>query len=536
MNPQNNWKPLIYGLLIALGITIGMVLQPSGNGIIGAVGSKNKLSEILQIIKQSYVDEVDIDSLEEAGINSLLTSLDPHSVYIPAKDLAVANEQLEGNFEGIGVEFNIVNDTIMVVTPLSGGPSAELGIMAGDRIIAVDTLNVAGNGITNDKVFKLLRGPKGSVVNVKIYRPAAKSVIPFAITRNTIPIFSIDASFMLNNNTGYIKISRFADKTHNEFLQAFKELNAFGMENLILDLRGNPGGYLHAATLIADELLDNKKLIVYTEGRTKPRAESLASNTGVFEQGKLIVLIDEGSASASEIVSGAVQDWDRGIIIGRRSFGKGLVQEPYELKDGSAMRLTVSRYYTPSGRCIQKDYKNGKDYDHDLIDRYTNGELENQEKTMIFDSTPYATKVLGRTVYGGGGIYPDVFVPIDTSYYSAFLTAVVSNSLIGKFAYEYLDKNRAFISKNFNIETFTNSFSLTENEYNEFVNFAADQGIIPQNKNEIVKSKDFILIQIKALIARQLYRDKGYYMVMKQRDRTVQKALEVLNNYQAILK
>jgi carboxyl-terminal processing protease len=536
MNPQNNWKPLIYALLIALGIAVGMVLKPSGNGFLGAVGSKDKLSEILQIIKQSYVDEVDIDSLEEAGINSILTSLDPHSVYIPAKELAVANEQLEGNFEGIGVEFNIFNDTIMVVTPLSGGPSAELGIMAGDRIIAVDTINVAGNGITNEKVFKLLRGPKGSVVNVKIYRPSTKSIISFAITRNTIPIFSIDANFMLNSKTGYIKISRFADKTHNEFLEAFNELNSFNMENLILDLRGNPGGYLHTATLIADELLDNKKLIVYTEGRTKPRTESFASKKGVFEQGKLIVLIDEGTASASEIVSGAVQDWDRGIIVGRRSFGKGLVQEPYELKDGSAIRLTVSRYYTPSGRCIQKDYKNGKDYNHDLIDRYTNGELESEEKTTIFDSTPYATKILGRRVYGGGGIYPDVFVPIDTTYYSAFLTAVVGKSLIGKFAYRFLDKNRTFISKNFTIETFTNSFSLTDDEYNEFLKFAAEEGIVPQYKHETVKSKDFILIQIKALIARQLYRDKGYYMVMKQHDRTIQKALEVLNNYNAILK
>lgn len=535
MGQQNNWKPLIYGLLISIGIGIGMLLKPSGNGFIGGMGSKNKLNEIMQIIKEAYVEEVDTDSIEEAGINSILTNLDPHSVYIPAKDLSLANEQLEGNFEGIGVEFNIVNDTIMVVSPLSGGPSAELGIMAGDRIINVDTLNVAGTGITNDKVFKLLRGPKGSVVNVKIYRPATRSIIPFAITRNTIPIFSIDASFMLNGKTGYIKISRFADKTHDEFLQAFKELNAFGMENLVLDLRGNPGGYLHAATLIADELLDNKKLIVYTEGRTKARAESYAKNTGVFEQGKLIVLIDEGSASASEIVSGAVQDWDRGIIIGRRSFGKGLVQEPFELSDGSAMRLTVSRYYTPSGRCIQKDYKNGKDYDHDLIDRYTNGELESAEKTMIFDSTPYLTKVLGRTVFGGGGIYPDVFVPIDTSFYSTFLTEVVSNSLIGKFAYGYLDKNRTFISKNFNIETFTNGFALTDKDYEDFISFVGKEGVKATNKTETARSKDFILMQVKALIARQLYRDKGYYMVMRQRDKAIQKALESINNYNNIL-
>jgi carboxyl-terminal processing protease len=295
-----------------------------------------------------------MDELEEKTINEMLTNLDPHSVYIPAKDLQQANEQLEGNFEGIGVEFNILNDTIMVVSAINGGPSQILGIQAGDRIIKVDTQVVAGVGIKNEQVFKLLRGPKDSKVNVVIYRPDANKKIPYTIKRNTIPIHSVDVSMMLNNETGYIKVSRFAANTHEEFVKALNQLKLQGLQNLVVDLRGNPGGYLTAATEISDELLNDNKMIVYTSGRKQPRNEYKASRDGLFEKGKLVVLIDEGSASASEIVSGAIQDWDRGIIIGRRSFGKGLVQEPFELRDGSAIRLTIARYYTPSGRCIQK--------------------------------------------------------------------------------------------------------------------------------------------------------------------------------------
>jgi carboxyl-terminal processing protease len=320
------------------------------------LGGKNKFTELLGIINQSYVDSVEMSELEEQAINDLLKGLDPHSVYIAASDLKQANEQLEGNFEGIGVEFNIVNDTIMVVTALNGGPAMELGIMPGDRIVGVDSTNVAGVGITSEKVFKMLRGQGGTKVDVTIYRPSAKDNIKYTITRGTIPIFSVDAWRMLNKETGYIKISRFAENTHEEFLKAFADLKAEGVQNLVIDLRSNPGGYLSAAIELVDELLEDHKLIVYTQGRSKPRAEYSSERVGVFEQGKLVVLLDEGSASASEIVGGAVQDWDRGMVIGRRSFGKGLVQEPYELSDGSAIRLTVSRYYTPSGRCIQKDY------------------------------------------------------------------------------------------------------------------------------------------------------------------------------------
>lgn len=535
MSEKRRWTPLIYAALIALGVIIGVILKPStsGNAIFSA--GKSKLTEILSIIKESYVDEVNTDSLEEAGINNMLTSLDPHSVYIPASELSMANEQLDGNFEGIGVEFNIIKDTIMVVSAISGGPAYELGIMAGDRIIAADTVNVAGVGITNEKVFKLLRGPKGSVVQIKIYRPSVKQIIPYSITRNKIPIFSIDASFLLEPKTGYIKISRFAENTHEEFIKAYQQLDQQGIENLVIDLRGNPGGYLSTAKEITDELIDDKKLIVYTQGRTKPKAESFAERTGVFETGKLIVLIDEGSASASEILSGAVQDWDRGVIVGRRSFGKGLVQEPYELKDGSAMRLTVSRYYTPSGRCIQKSYKNGKDYNHDLIERYENGEMDNATKTAVFDSTPYQTKILNRTVYGGGGIYPDVFVAIDTTYYSNFLTNIVSNGVISRFAYQYLDRNRSSVNTTYQLKSFVDNFTLSDNDYLQFLSFAKAEDIDITNITETERSKPYILLQIKALMARQLYTDKGYYMVMQKNDKTIKAALNAIQNYNAIL-
>ncbi|MBP7511465.1 MAG: S41 family peptidase, partial [Bacteroidia bacterium] len=444
-NKFNKWQPFVYALVLSFGLLLGIILKPA-NTVGNFLGGKNKFTELLGIINQSYVDSVEMSELEEQAINDLLKGLDPHSVYIAASDLKQANEQLEGNFEGIGVEFNIVNDTIMVVTALNGGPAMELGIMPGDRIIGVDSTNVAGVGITSEKVFKMLRGQGGTKVDVTIYRPSAKDNIKYTITRGTIPIFSVDAWRMLNKETGYIKISRFAENTHEEFLKAFADLKAEGVQNLVIDLRSNPGGYLSAAIELVDELLEDHKLIVYTQGRSKPRAEYSSERVGVFEQGKLVVLLDEGSASASEIVGGAVQDWDRGMVIGRRSFGKGLVQEPYELSDGSAIRLTVSRYYTPSGRCIQKDYSDKEKYEHDLMDRFENGELENDGRAAIFDSTPYYTLRLKRTVYGGGGILPDFFVPIDTGYYSNFLTMVVANALIGKFAYEYLDQNRSAIT------------------------------------------------------------------------------------------
>ncbi len=534
-NNQHKWQPFIYSLILSIGLLLGIILKPSGS-ISNIIGSDNKFSELLSIINQSYVDTVNMAELENKAMNELLYNLDPHSVYIPATDLKQANEQLEGNFEGIGIEFNIVSDTIMVVSALNGGPSQELGILPGDRIIKVDTIPVAGNGISSEKVFKLLRGEGGTQVDVYVKRIGTKDPILFRITRGKIPIYSVDAWFMLDTQTGYIKVSRFAEKTHEEFLTAYHELKNEGIKDLILDLRGNPGGYLNTAIQLTDELLDDYKLIVYTEGRSKPRSDYRSEQAGVFEQGSLVVLIDEGSASASEIVSGAIQDWDRGLIIGRRSFGKGLVQEPFGLSDGSAVRLTVSRYYTPSGRCIQKDYTDKSDYEHDVLRRFETGELEGSGIAAIFDSTPYKTMRLKRIVYAGGGIQPDVYVPIDTSYYSRFLTEVVSNGLIGKFAYTFLDKNRTAIAGIKQLKIYADAYQISEGAYNEFIAFAVANGVNNPAQADKEKSKQFIKLQLKALVARQIWRDKGYYTVIQRGDKAIQIALKKLAEKGDLLK
>lgn len=519
------WQPFIYAVLIGLGILLGVWLKPgTGEGILSG---KNKISQILSIINQAYVDTVDTDSLEEVAINELLTQLDPHSVYIPARDLQQANEGLEGNFEGVGIEFSILDDTIMVANAIKDGPAAKAGIQPGDRIVFVDTTNVAGIGIKNEQVFKLLRGAAGTSVKVKIFRPDTKGLQSYTIARGQIPIRSVDATLMLNNITGYIKIERFAAPTHDEFVTALQSLQQQGMKQLVLDLRNNPGGYLSAATDIADEFLGDKKLIVYTEGRTQKRADYYAENTGAFEQGKLIVLIDEGSASASEIVSGALQDWDRAVILGRRSFGKGLVQEPFNLNDGSAVRLTVSRYYTPSGRCIQKDYTHGYEaYEHEISQRLTDGETNGVHTAFAGDSTIYKTKA-GRTVFGGGGITPDVYVPIDTSYMTSFYLMLFEKSLLQRFTYNYTDKNRKQLVATYkNSAAFNASFTIDAPLWNNFLNF------VQQNSKDILQQEEINLsakqtrLMLKAMIARQLWREEGYYHVLNAEDRMIRKALE----------
>lgn len=531
MNINSKWQPFIYGVLIALGILIGIWFRPSGN-FRPSFGSSNKISEILNIINQAYVDTVNMEELEEETLNRLLHHLDPHSVYIPAKDLQQANEPLEGNFEGIGVEFNILNDTIMVVSAIQGGPSQELGIQAGDRIVGVDTNNVAGIGIKNEQVFKLLRGPKGSKVKVVVYRLANNQRIVYDITRNTIPIHSVDVHMMLNEATGYIKISRFAANTHDEFKEAMNQLKLEGLQHLVLDLRGNPGGYLTAATEICDELLDDNKLIVYTQGNKQPKQEYTASKKGLFEKGKLIVLIDEGSASASEIVSGAIQDWDRGIIIGRRSFGKGLVQEPFELKDGSAIRLTIARYYTPSGRSIQKPYDVTLDeYEEEVYHRLTNGELGDSTKSVRIDSTQFKT-ASGRIVYAKGGITPDVFVPLDTSYRNLFTTQVFAAGLVNQFAYTYVDEHRTELKKYAHVKQFDEPFKA--NLFANFCQFAESKGIIVLPKEKL-QAQLFLTNQLKALIARQLWRDNGYYTIINTTDKAILRSLKVLEQYNSFL-
>jgi carboxyl-terminal processing protease len=532
------WQPLIYALLIVVGVLVGIWLKPdtSVGGLIFT--SKSKVGQLINIIDQAYVDNVSVDSLEEVAINDILKQLDPHSVYIAGKDLQRANESLEGNFEGVGIEFNIFNDTILVVNAIVDGPSARVGIKAGDRIIQVDTTPVAGVNIKNDQVFTLLRGGKGSKVTLKIYRPDDKVIKEFVIARGTIPIHSVEAAFMLNNETGYIKIDKFAANTHQEFVQALKKMQADHLQNLVLDLRGNPGGYLSAATEIVDEFLDDNKLIVYTKGKKQKNIEYDAEKKGIFEHGKLIVLIDENSASASEIVSGAIQDWDRGVIIGRRSFGKGLVQEPYQLKDGSVVRLTVSRYYTPSGRCIQKDYANGTEaYEHEINDRYAYGEIRDSSLQRINDSTIYRT-AKGRIVYGGGGVSPDVFVGIDTSYLNDFYSSLFYHNVLSRFIYAYVDANRNMLNKTYtSVSNYNLLFSISDEMWIDFLTFMKNNGHDSFDKAQIKAAEKQTKLMMKAFIARQIWRDVGYYTVLNSEDRMIRKALETLGTkYDEILR
>ena len=531
------WQPFIYALLIVVGIILGIWLKPNTEGGQFLFKSKNKIGQILSIINEAYVDTVDVDSLEDVAIEELLTQLDPHSVYIPAKDLQQANEGLEGNFEGVGIEFSILDDTIMVANVIKDGPASKVGILPGDRIIKVDTANVAGIGIKNEQVFKLLRGAAGTKVLVQLFRPDGKRKISYSISRGQIPIYSIDAALMLNNQTGYIKIERFAASTHQEFLEALEKLQTQQLKNLILDLRNNPGGYLSAANQIADEFLDDKKLIVYTEGRTQRRVEYRAENPGNYESGKLIVLIDEGSASASEIVSGALQDWDRGVVLGRRSFGKGLVQEPFKLNDGSAIRLTVSRYYTPAGRCIQKDYTNGiVAYEHEISNRYEDGEVSDERKLKIKDSTTYKT-TNGRKVYGGGGITPDVFVAVDTSYINQFYAALFEQSLLSRFTYNFMDANRKTLTTTYkNAATFNASFYVNDVLWNKFISYIKENSRGNFTDEEIKQSEKQVRHLLKAMIARQVWRDEGYFTVLSSEDKMIRKAIETFSsNYEKLL-
>ena len=393
--------------------------------------NQQKFGRLLRLIDSYYVDSTNIDELTEKAIVNVLSELDPHSVYMSKDEVEKMNEPLVGNFEGIGISFNIFKDTLLVTTTISGGPSEKVGLLAGDRIVEVDNKNIAGIGLKNSDVFKLLRGDKGTTVNLKVFRKNYPELLDFTIVRDKIPIYSLDASFMLNDNTGLIKLNNFSATTTEEFVTAIKDLKKQKMQNLILDLRGNGGGYLNKAIEISEQFLKNQDLVVFTSGLNEPRKDYLASTAGEFKDGKLVVLVDENSASASEIVAGAIQDWDRGIILGRRSFGKGLVQKPYYLTDGSMVRLTIAHYYTPSGRCIQKPYDEGiKEYRKDYEKRLTSGEMYNADSIVFSDSLKYKTLLNGRTVYGGGGIMPDIFVPVDTSLHYIYGNRLRRNNIV----------------------------------------------------------------------------------------------------------
>jgi carboxyl-terminal processing protease len=493
-----------------------------------------KLTALFYHLENSYVDTFDTDVLVDDAITTVLQDLDPHSVYIPADDVEKANEGLEGNFEGIGIQFNILHDTIIVVSPISGGPSEKLGIMAGDKIVSIEGENVAGTGITNQDVTTKLRGDKGTKVNVGIMRRGVDGALDFEIIRDEIPIYSMDAAYMATDKVGYIKLNRFSRTTMEEFSGALKELKAEGMEDLILDLQGNGGGLLQTSIDLADEFLKSNELIVYTEGRSYPRREARATETGGFEEGRLIVLIDEGSASASEIVSGAIQDWDRGLIVGRRSFGKGLVQRPIPLPDGSLVRLTTQKYYTPSGRCIQKPYDNGaKAYYAEKYDRYNSGELWSLDSIQFPDSLKYLTNKK-RVVYGGGGITPDVFVGLDTTQSSKLNSDLIRKGIMNSFAITYTNKNRKKLLKSYpDVKAFNSGYEVGEviPEFREYAENESDE--IEWTDEQYAISEEMIKGRLKALIARNLWDYSAYFEVFNPMWPAYQAALEILeeDNY-----
>ena len=486
-----------------------------------------KFDALMQMISFAYVDTVNQEQLTEEAIRAVLKKLDPHSVYIPAKEVKEMNEPLVGKFEGVGIQFNIFEDTIMVTQTIAGGPSEKLGIRAGDRIVRIDNENVAGIKITNSDVMKKLRGDKGTKVKVEVFRRGEDELLDFIITRDKIPIFSVDASYMADKETGYIKISRFADSTVDEFKSALSKLQKTGMKNLILDLSGNGGGYLNRAIELADEFLESKKRIVYTEGRNNPKQEYYSTAAGDFEKGRLIVIIDEASASASEIVSGAVQDHDRGLIIGRRSFAKGLVQKPFPLTDGAAVRLTIARYYTPAGRSIQKPYEKGDEYDDDLSNRFKKGELYSADSIKFNDSLKYVTSG-GRTVYGGGGIMPDIFIPLDTTYSSKYLSDLQRKSVLFEFALSYTDKNRKLLNDTYpDITVFRKSFVADDGLMNELVAFGEKKGV-PLDSAGFETSKPLMVVQLKALIARDLWNVDAYWQVINERNVFFTRAMTIM--------
>ncbi|MBP6402616.1 MAG: S41 family peptidase, partial [Bacteroidia bacterium] len=472
MNKFKLWLPLIFAALLAAGIYVGMRLnEPFKNNrsfFSFRTGQFNKLNDVINYINNEYVDTVNQKKLVESTIEDMLHQLDPHSAYIPSDELQAMNEPLEGNFDGIGVEFHIQEDTIMVVSAVTGGPSELLGIQAGDRIIKVDDKNVAHINISSSQVMQALRGPSGTKVKVTIFRKTNGQTRDYQIVRGKIPIYSVDVAYMLNKETGYIKVSHFAERTYEEYLDGFMKLKEKGMKNLVLDLRGNPGGYLKTAIQIADEFLPDKKLVVYTQGRSRSKESFYASERGFFETGALVVMVDEGSASASEIVAGALQDWDRATVVGRRSFGKGLVQEQSEFPDGSAIRLTIARYYTPTGRCIQKSYEGGyENYENELYERLKKGELLSSDSIHFADSLKFKTPG-GKIVYGGGGIMPDEFVAMDTTGSSVYYGDVNSRGLINQFAYNYLDKNRSAFEKFKTFDEFNSQFTTNDQIFDQF--------------------------------------------------------------------
>ncbi len=532
MNKKSRFLPILFALVLVLGMILGALLNKSriSNTIsISPYGLNlqggSKVDNIINYIVSDYVDTVDKKELEKYAITGMLKDLDPHSSYITADEFHEINDPLMGSFEGIGITFRIEKDTIMVINTIPGGPSEKVGLMGGDRIVKINDSLVAGTGITNNQAIKLLKGKKGTKVKVSVYRRGIPNLLDFTITRDIIPMYSLDVAYMVNDSIGYIKLNKFSATTAEEFDKAVQQLKQKGMTALILDLRGNPGGFLKAAIDIADDFLPDQKLIVYTEGKARPRNYAFATAKGNWEKNTLVILIDEGSASASEIVSGAVQDNDRGTIIGRRSFGKGLVQEQLTLPDGSALRLTVARYYTPTGRCIQKPYKKNdfEDYYEEAYDRYLNGELENADSIHFPDSLKYTTPG-GKTVYGGGGIMPDIYVPIITDTVHTFYNILANKGLIYSFAFDYTDAHRKELNQYKDFDSFNKHFFMDDATYDSLVKYAEDKGI-HSTPEKIKVSKDKIKTLFKAYVGRNLLEEKGFYPIYHKIDTTFKRAV-----------
>lgn len=498
-----------------------------------------KYYHLLNLLENVYVDSVDMKDITEKAIVNTLEQLDPHSVYMDEKELKDTEELMSGEFSGIGIQFNILRDTLIVVSTVQGGPAEKVGMVAGDRIVKINEENVAGVGLKNTDVVKKLRGDKGTKVDVWVQRKNAKDLTDFVIIRDDIPLNTVDASYMLDANIGYVKVNRFGQKTAKEFHDAVQSLKQQGMKKMLLDLTGNGGGYLGAAVEMVDEFMKDLNLVVYVEGLHSPRRDFLTMKPGLAEDMEIVVMIDESSASASEIMAGAVQDWDRGVLVGRRSFGKGLVQNQFMMPDGSAVRITTGHYYTPSGRNIQKSYENGaKDYYSEVYKRYTDGEMVNRDSIQFPDSLKFETKTLKRTVYGGGGIMPDVFVPLDTTKNFSYLNALYRKNIIYPYTIDYVDLHRKELKAKYaDFATFNKEFKVSDAILDE-INKKAIQEDIERKEEEYLPVKEDLKIAVKALIARGLWGMKEYYEIMNQKDPIFLKSVEILqqNKIESILK
>lgn len=527
MHVQKKYLPIIVGVAIAAGIFIGGKLSftDKSDRLFSSNSKKDKLNRLIDYIDYEYVDDVNTDSIVDVTVNSILDNLDPHSTYIPKKDLQKITDNMKGDFVGIGVSFYTYRDTVTVIRALEGGPSKKAGIKGGDRIVVANGESIYGQNWSNDAVVNRLKGEKNTKVNLKIFRRGESELLEFKVKRSEVPIVSVDASYMLSENLGYIKINRFAESTYKEFKKSLNQLQKNGAKNLVLDLRDNPGGFLSIAEQIADEFLEDDKLILFTKNKKGKIVKSYATSKGSFETGDVYVLINENSASASEIIAGALQDNDKGTIIGRRSYGKGLVQREMPLGDGSAIRLTVSRYYTPTGRSIQRSYENGnKEYYHEYFKRIDNGELSSADSIQVADSLKFTTPK-GKIVYGGGGIIPDVFVSIDKKMENPTISYILGNGIMSYFVFEDLDKDRSPF-KNMSQEEFKNTYQVSDNVLRRFTDYLNKR---TRYKIKFVAYNDEVKLYIKATLAEQLYGSEAYTQIVNTNDAMIAKVKQLIN-------